>query len=107
MHSIAYTRFAVAKQKLWKGMPDRESRVLKAILAQDANNPLMVKDLIKISALGSRATIHAALTSLVNSGHLKHSTLHADGRSKFINLTPLSKTLFKKLNLLFLACAKA
>lgn len=106
MNSIPYTRFAVAKEKLWKGMPDREIRVLKTILAQDPNNPLMVKDLINTSALGSPATIHAALTSLVNSGHLKHATLPSAGRSKFIYLTPISKTLFKKLNLLLLACAK-
>jgi len=85
----------------------KQSRVLKAILLQDANNPLKVMDLINTSALGSPATIHAALTSLVNSGHLKHSTLLIAGRSKFINLTPLSKTLFNKLNILLLNCAKA
>ena len=100
-----HTRFDIAKEKLWKSMALRDRRVLMAILAHGSDNPLIVSDVIIIPALGSQATIHHSLMSLVKSEHLKFSSSSEFGRSKFISLTNKSNILFKKLNKLFLACA--
>jgi hypothetical protein len=106
MKLTPYTRFSVAKEKIWGNMPERERMVLRLISTQEIDSPLKVKELISIKALGSPASIHVALTCLIKSGHLKHSSLPDFGRSKFINLTPASTNLFKKLNTALLACAK-
>lgn len=100
-----HTLFSIAKEKLWKGMPFRERRVLMAVLANGPESLFKVTDLLKLSALGSQATIHVSLTNLIASGHLKYSSMPEFRHSKFISLTGISNTLFKKLNTLFIACA--
>ena len=105
MHTTPYTRFSVAKEKLWNGMPFRDRLVLKAVLAQGSEDLFKVSDLMILQALGSPATIHSALMNLIGSGHLQQSTSPQSGRSKFISLTKTSNTLFKKLNNLLIASA--
>lgn len=107
MSLTPHTRFNVAKEKLWKDMPFRERRVLMAVLTQGSESLFKVSDLINLSALGSQATIHASLTSLIKSGHLKYSFISGFRHSKFISLTKTSSTLFSKLDTLFIACATA
>lgn len=105
MNSTPYARFTVAKENLWKKMLFRERQVLQAVLVNRSKNLFKVSDLIKLSALGSPATIHKALINLIESGHLKYCTMPGSDRSKFISLTKTSNTLFIKLNALFIACA--
>ena len=105
MHTIPYAYFTITKEKLWKGMPFRERQIIKMILVQCPENPLKVTDLISIPTLGSPATVHSALKSLIESGHLEYFTLPNSSRSKFITLTKKSTTLFKKLNETLVECA--
>ncbi len=100
-----YHRFAVQKEKLWKDMPDRERKILLAILGQDPENQMRVMDIILCAHLGSQATIHAALTNLHNAGYLRYTSYTVSGRSKFITLAPKSLTLFKSLNKLLMTCS--
>ena len=97
-----YVRFTVSKEKLWKGMPSRERRVLKAVLIHGPVNLLTVSGLISLSSLGSPLTIHICLKRLIESGHLKYSTNPIYGVCKFISLTTTSNILFRKLNTLML-----
>jgi DNA-binding MarR family transcriptional regulator len=99
-----YAHFAVAKEKLWKGMPFRERQIIKMILVHGPENPLKVSDLISIPTLGSPATVHSALKSLIESGYLKCFTTPNSRRGKFIILTKKSTTLVKKLNETLLEC---
>ena len=105
MHQTPHTLFSIAKEKLWKGMPFRERRVLMAVVAHGPDSLFKVTDLINFSALGSPATVHKALNNLIESGHLKHSITADFGRSKFITLSKSSNALFIKLDALFIACA--
>jgi DNA-binding MarR family transcriptional regulator len=105
MHTIPYAHFAVAKEKLWKGMPLRERQIIKMILVHDPENPLKVTDLINLPALGSPATIHKSLNNLIDSGYLKYFTTSNSSRAKFITLSKKSTTLFKKLNETLVECA--
>ena len=99
-----HTRFNLSQEKLWGSMPFRERRVLMVVLAQGTDNLFKVSDLTNLSALGSQITIHTCLNRLIESGHLKHSSNPGFGATKFITLTRTSKTLFIKLNRLFLRC---
>jgi DNA-binding MarR family transcriptional regulator len=104
MYTTPYAYFAVTKEKLWKGMPFRERQIMKMILVHDPENPLKVSDLISIPTLGSPATVHSALKSLIESGYLKYFTISHSSRGKFIALTKKSTTLFKKLNETLIEC---
>jgi DNA-binding MarR family transcriptional regulator len=105
MHTIPYAHFAIANEKLWKGMPFRERQIIKMILVHDPENPMKVSDLISIPTLGSPATVHSALKNLIESGYLKHFTTSNSSRGKFITLTKKSTTLIKKLNETLVECA--
>jgi len=96
MHTTPYTHFAVAKEKLWKGMPFRERQIIKMILVHDPENPLKVTDIINLQALGSPATIHKSLNNLIDSGYLKYFTTSNSRRAKFITLR--KKTLLFSKN---------
>jgi hypothetical protein len=102
-----YHRFAIEKEKLWKGLPERERRILVEILGQDIRTPMRVMDIILCANLGSQATIHAALTNLQRAGYLRYTSYKADGRSKFITLSPMSVSLFKRLDKLLVACSQS
>jgi len=102
-----YRRFIVENEKVWKDMPERERKILVEILGQDIDNPMRVMDIILCANLGSQATIHAALTNLQKAGYLRYTSYKADGRSKFITLTPKSVSLFKRLDKLMIACSKS
>lgn len=105
MHTTPYAYFSVTKEKLWKGMPFRERQIVKMILVHGPENPLKVSDLISIPTLGSPATVHSALKSLIESGYLKYFTTPNSSRSKFIALTKKSTALIKKINETLLECA--
>jgi len=102
-----YHRFIIENEKLWKHLPDRERRILIAVLGQDPQDPMRVMDIIQRADLGSQATIHAALTNLQKTDFLRYTSYKEDGRSKFISLAPKSVTLFKRLDKLFITCAKS
>jgi len=102
-----YHRFAIEKEKLWKDLPERERRILVEILGQDTQNPMRVMDIILCANLGSQATIHASLTNLQKAGYLRYTSYKADGRSKFITLSPKSVSLFKRLDRLLVACSQS
>ena len=98
MHTTPYAHFSVANEKLWKGIPFRERQIVKVILVNNPENPLKVSDLISIRILGSPATVHSALKSLIDSGYLEYFTIPNSSRNKYIALTKKSTTLFRKLN---------
>ncbi len=98
MISGSYYRFVIASEKIWKGLPERERRVLIEIYGQDPQNPMRVMDIILRSNLGSQATIHAALTNLQLSKHLKLTSYKNNGRTKFITLSAKSTSPFKRLD---------
>ena len=106
MISGSYYRFIIESDKIWKGLPERERRILIEIYGQDPQNPMRVMDIILRSNLGSQATIHASLTNLQLSKHVKLTSYKNNGRTKFITLTPKSASLFKRLDQLMDALIK-
>jgi len=107
MISGNYYRFIIESEKIWKGLPERERRILIEIYGQDSEDPMRVMDIILRANLGSQATIHASLTRLQESGHLKLTSYKENGRTKFIALSPKSISLFNRLDKLLLVCSQS
>lgn len=63
-----------------------------------SGNVVHVKDLIKHKEVASQATLHKALTKLINKNLLKLNVANNDGRLKSVLLTNLASVRFRELN---------
>lgn len=93
--STAYIRFLNYLDSLDRINPGKkldsiEEQLLNHItLATSQGKDLLVGDLICLSELGSQATLHGRIKSLVAMGYVKLSEDRSDGRRKFV--TPTAK----------------
>ena len=91
-----YIRFLNTVDALGRANPCRsldgvETQLLEYILlATDKNQTLLVGDLIRLSELGSQATLHGRIKNLVVLGYLKLTVDKEDGRKKFVTPTKLA-----------------
>lgn len=93
----AYSCFISGKEKIWRGLPNREQHILESILMNSANSKQRVSDVLKLRELGSQATLHAALMRLKTAHFLTLTTGTKDGRVKYVSLAPKGVALFKSL----------
>ena len=67
-------------------------------LALSQNNDLLVKDLICLSVIGSLATIHNRLKSLVVRGYIRLINDGDDNRKKHVVLTAKARKYYENLS---------
>lgn len=102
----SYSCFINGKEKIWRGLPNREQQILQSVLMHDSSPHQRVSDVLNLRELGSQATLHAALMRLKTSHFLALTTDTKDHRVKFVSLAPRAITLFKNLDSLVASCAK-
>ena len=102
----SYSRFISGKEKIWRGLPNREQQILESVLMHNSSPHQRVSDVLKLRELGSQATLHAALMRLKTSHFLTLTTGTIDNRVKFVSLAPRGVALFKSLETLMVVCAK-
>ena len=92
-----YIRFLNITRALGRANPGRvldstETQLLEHILlATDKGQTLLVGDLIHLSQLGSQATLHGRIKSLVVLGYVKLVADKVDGRKKSVVPTKLAQ----------------
>lgn len=102
----SYACFINEKEKIWKGLPNRERHILESVLIHGFDTQQRVTDLLKLKDIGSQATLHAALMRLKRAHFLILTTDTRDGRVKFVSLAPKALTIFKSLAALMYICTK-
>jgi DNA-binding MarR family transcriptional regulator len=83
-----------------------ESLLDKIILSYQAKEPVLVGDLISLSALGSQATLHGRLKNLNAMGYIKMAT-NVDGRKKEVVPTKLALKRYEEISKCLEKAAKA
>lgn len=92
----AYLRFlnaldAIAHSNPCASLDATEIQLLEHILlAQHRNQQLLVGDLLKLSQIGSQATLHGRIKNLAVNGYVKLIADKEDGRKKFVEPTKLA-----------------
>lgn len=66
--------------------------------AKHAGKVMFVKDLIMLNHIASQATLHKALSSLVDKGLLELKITKEDGRLKEVHLTKLANKRYEELS---------
>ena len=102
----SYACFISEKEKLWKGLPNREQNILESVLMHGFDTKQRDTDLLKLKDIGSQATLHAALMRLKKAHFLILTTDTRDGRVKFVSLAPKTLAIFKSLAALMYVCTK-
>ena len=102
----SYSCFISGKEKIWRGLPNREQQILESVLIHNPNVRQRVSDVLKLRKLGSQATLHAALMKLKSSHLLMLTTSTRDSRVKFVSLAPRGVALFKSLETLMVFCVQ-
>ncbi len=102
----SYSCFISGKEKIWRGLSNREQQILESVLMHSASTHQRVSDLLKLRQLGSQATLHTALMKLKKAHFLNLTADTLDGRVKFVSLTPKGAALFKSLDKLIVFCAR-
>jgi len=91
--SNSYIRFlnsldAIAHINPHASLDATEIQLLEYVLkAYDRNNELLVGDLLKLTQIGSQATLHGRVKSLAVNGYINLRTDKIDGRRKFVEPT--------------------
>jgi DNA-binding MarR family transcriptional regulator len=76
----------------------REIGLLNYIyLCDSGNQVIQVKDLLGLEQLGTQATLHSALTSLIKKKFVRATTSKSDRRGKYLELTGISKTRYSQI----------
>ena len=98
--SSIYLRFLDLLSQVNKkyDLTTREIDLLNYVfLAQSNKQEIRVKDLISLDHLGTQATLHSALSSLVKKKFIKATTSTLDRRNKHLELTNLAKTRYAQI----------
>ena len=91
--SNSYIRFlnaldAIAHINPHASLDAIETQLLEYVLiANHRNQEVLVGDLLKLSQLGSQATLHSRIKSLAVNGYVDLRTDKVDGRRKFVEPT--------------------
>jgi len=99
----AYLRFlnlidAIDRIALGKKLDCTEESLLNTVvLSFHAKKPVLVGDLISLSALGSQATLHGRLKTLSAMGYIKMAA-NEDGRKKEVIPTKLALKRYEELS---------
>lgn len=112
INRISYLRFLNLLDALDRMNPGKildcteESLLDKIILAFHAKEPVLVGDLISLSALDSQATLHGRLKNLIAMGYIKMAT-NIDGRKKEVVPTKLALKRYEEISKCLEKAAKA
>ena len=76
-----------------------DERLLLDVVATEthADKVIYVKDLITLNQIASQATLHKALSNLVDKNLLAYKADKADGRLKEVHLTKLAEKRYEEL----------
>lgn len=79
-------------------LSSREISLMNLVYLSESNTQvLQVKDLLCQSKIGSQATIHSSIKRLIHKKLLKAVPSKDDQRVKFVELTNIAKTRYKKI----------
>lgn len=90
-------QFILKNEEIWAGIPSRQRQILQMIYKRGLEIKLQIKDLLVLKEIGSQATIHSAISKLVDDKYLKLTPSKTDGRVKYVTLEIKSTALFSKL----------
>ncbi|MBT8550542.1 hypothetical protein G6731_01015 [Polynucleobacter paneuropaeus] len=96
-----YFKYLVALDKSNKKFKlSNDERLLLDVVASAKHNDkvMYVKDLITLNQIASQATLHKALSSLVNKKLLELKITEEDGRLKEVHLTKLANKRYEELS---------
>lgn len=98
MSSQAYLKFLSATEKIWAGINPNCRQILEVVIKRDSVSPYKVQDVIGMGEIASQATLHKALTELVQSNYIALKPDPTDGRVKFVTLSRKGSLLVDKLS---------
>jgi DNA-binding MarR family transcriptional regulator len=105
LKSSAYIRFLNCLDSLdhispGKALDSKEEQLLNYIsLGASQGRQLLVGDLIALSELGSQATLHGRIKSLLAMGYIKFGEDKSDGRKRYVIPTAKAAKHYERLSL--------
>jgi hypothetical protein len=104
MKQSSYIRFlnyfdALVDRADIKNLDSIESALLNEVMQRTSlGQEVLVGDLLRLSSIGSQATLHGRVKGLVASGYLKQLTDSIDGRRKKLIPTKLTLNRYERLS---------